>query len=583
MWNKIILITIFILTIIPIVSATSGHLTLLTVGESGNETVGGTADLFLEIKPGSGRVFIDSFPLTKVDTQISTRFAKDVSCNFLEMDCSNKDFFYTIRANAPIVGGPSAGSAITVLTIALLDNLKLDEKTVMTGTINSGGLIGPVAGIKEKAEAARRKGFKKVLVPKWSIIINESEIINESDNESLNKSYMYADSLKVTGIEIKTISTIEEALEEFTGKKFEKYNYPIKIPDKYNRIMKKVANQLCDRYDSIMKNISKEKLIEKNSTINITNHQAKLGLEALETEDYYSAASYCFTANSGIKSVELYNQSNESLRQLKNQIKSEVNNMLLSLDAMKLKTMSDLETYIIVKDRLYETKTLLKENESQIFKSLGYINERFYSAVAWSEFFEYNEKTVNINEEYLANACLAKLSEAEERNSYVNLLFGDKIPENKQLQQVKEIYASGDYAFCLFKASKLKADSDALLSTIAITHEKLPELISDKLTAGKTSINKQGDTFPILGYSYYNYASSLKENEPMLAVIFSEYTVELSNLDMYFPKEKKLKFDFDYDYLAKVGIGFGLGIIFSLIVLSSSKKTSNKKKHSKER
>jgi len=482
---KKIFVLLLILITVPIATASNGHLTLLTVGESGNETVGGTADLFLEIKPGSGRVFIDSFPLTKVDTQISTRFAKDVSCDFLEIDCSDKDFFYTIRANAPIVGGPSAGSAITVLTIALLDDLELNKDTVMTGTINSGGLIGPVAGIEEKAKAARKKGFKKILVPKWSIIITENETIsnqtqndtNMTSNESINRTYTYADELEVEGIEIKTVSTIEEALEAFTGKKFKKYDYPIEIPKKYNNIMEKVANQLCNRYDSILEKVSEENIIEKNSTVNRTNNQAKLGRDSLETEDYYSAASYCFTANAGIKGVELYNQSNESLRQVKAEIKSKVNAMFLTLDEMELNTMSDLETYIIVKDRLYETRTLLEENETAALNNLGYIHERMYSAIAWSEFFEYNEKEVVLEDKHLAKACLTKIGEAEERESYVDLLFGEEITENKELQEIKEIYASGDYAFCLFKASKLKADTDALLSTIAITREKLPELI----------------------------------------------------------------------------------------------------------
>ena len=97
--KRTILIIIIIL-LIPLVQAKTGHITLLTVAENGNETLGGIADLFLEIKPGTGRVFIDSFPLTKVDTQISTRFAKEVACSFLEKDCSTLDFFYTIRAKS---------------------------------------------------------------------------------------------------------------------------------------------------------------------------------------------------------------------------------------------------------------------------------------------------------------------------------------------------------------------------------------------------------------------------------------------------------------------------------------------------
>ena len=56
------------------------HLKLLAVQENSNGTLTGSdADLYLEIQEGSGRVFLETFPLTKLDTQISTRFAKDAA------------------------------------------------------------------------------------------------------------------------------------------------------------------------------------------------------------------------------------------------------------------------------------------------------------------------------------------------------------------------------------------------------------------------------------------------------------------------------------------------------------------------
>src|SRR3989338_4268686 len=92
-----LLIAISIL-LLPNVSAESGHMKLLAVSETTDGYTGGIADLYLEIKPGSGRVFLETFPLTKVDTQISTRLAKEVACDFADIDCSKYDFFYTITA-----------------------------------------------------------------------------------------------------------------------------------------------------------------------------------------------------------------------------------------------------------------------------------------------------------------------------------------------------------------------------------------------------------------------------------------------------------------------------------------------------
>lgn len=564
-----------IILLVPVVQAKTGHITLLTVTETGeNETVGGTADLFLEIKPGTGRVFIDSFPLTRVDTQISTRFAKDIACNFLEKDCSNLDFFYTIRAKSNIVGGPSAGGAITLLTVSMLDDTPIDNKVTMTGTINAGGLIGPVSGVKEKVEAAKRSGFTKVVVPKWSIISDFSNLTQNMTNFTLK----YADELEVDGITIVPVTTLEEALEEFTGKKYSKNNGELVIPFMYQDIMRDVAQQLCDRYSDIKLQIPERILIERNATVNITESNINKAFRAFENNDYYSAASFCFTSNTRIRSVQFLNYTNESLRKIRTEITTQAEEMMKNIDNVELKTLSDLETYIIVKERLYETINLLEGNESEVLNNLGYTYERLYSAAAWSNFFKYKAKEVQLDEEHLANACLAKIAEAEERAGYVELLYDFADDLKKEISETRKVYEQGDYAFCLFKASKVKADANAILTSAGITLEKVPELVSDQLEIAENQIIKQGDNFPILGYSYYNYASSLREDNPSLAALFSSYAVELSNLDMYFPEKKALFFNFRKLMIAEFLWGLAAGIIITVLIMMPGKYERKKKK-----
>ena len=70
------------------------------LSETDNGYVGGTADLYLTIKPGTGRIFLETFPFTKVDTQMSTRFANEIACDYLDVDCSRYDFFYTLTAKS---------------------------------------------------------------------------------------------------------------------------------------------------------------------------------------------------------------------------------------------------------------------------------------------------------------------------------------------------------------------------------------------------------------------------------------------------------------------------------------------------
>ena len=127
----------FLLIILFLPFVYASEIPLLAVKQTQEGFVGSSANLQLEIKDGDGRVFLDTYPLTKLDTQMSTRFAKEIACKDLE--CNNKDFIYTIKSDSVIVGGPSAGAAITLLTIAELENLDIKKGVSITGTINSGG------------------------------------------------------------------------------------------------------------------------------------------------------------------------------------------------------------------------------------------------------------------------------------------------------------------------------------------------------------------------------------------------------------------------------------------------------------
>lgn len=566
MTKKILLLLTLLLIpiLLPAVHAEQGHITLLTVGETANQTIGGTADLFLEIKSGSGRVFMDSFPSTKIDTQISTRYAKQVACDFLEKDCSNLDFFYTIRAGSSVVGGPSASGAITVLTIAMLDNLKLDNETVMTGTINSGGLIGPVGGIKEKTEAAKEAGFKKVLIPKWSII-DIGNLTNATKNQTLN--ITYADTYSRNGIAIIPISNLDEALYQFTGKTYKNYSYSIQVPKAYQDIMKAVAKKLCDRYQSIKNEIPKEVLLNKNATLNSTEDSINKATTAINNSDYYSAASFCFTADTSMRTLQFSNFTNKTLKKIELNLRQKVNDLEAQLKEKPLNSLADLETYIIVKERLTETKVYLKENESQLMNDLSYASERFYSAIAWSTFFNYPGEKVEINKAHLKTACLSKIEEVQERLNYLEYLYGNPFQTRDEMQITKDAYDNNDYAYCLFSASKLKADINAILSASSVTKEKLPELVTDKLEQAKIQINKQDGKFPILGYSYYNYAKNLKEINPITSEVFAEYASELSNLKMYFPK-KSGGIYIDMHSVTLFGGGVLVGILITLLILA---------------
>lgn len=89
------------------------------------------------------------------------------------------------------IDGPSAGVAVTLAIISAIQNRLLRQDVAITGEVSIQGKVKAVGGVFEKIYGAKQAGIKKVLVPKE----------NERDIPS-----------HLTGIEVVTIETVEEAL-----------------------------------------------------------------------------------------------------------------------------------------------------------------------------------------------------------------------------------------------------------------------------------------------------------------------------------------------------------------------------------
>ncbi len=173
----------------------------------------------VQVLPGSGRILtnIDKL-LFWVDTQNSIRKATTVAENVTGMDISKFDIIYTIEANASVIGGPSAGAAITLATIAALQNRSIDESVMITGSINHDGTIGPVGGIFEKAVVSKEVGAETILVP-----LTQSTQVTYKTRQYCEKigwmdfctteTYpVKLDIEKDAGIHVEEIMTIEDAM-----------------------------------------------------------------------------------------------------------------------------------------------------------------------------------------------------------------------------------------------------------------------------------------------------------------------------------------------------------------------------------
>ncbi|PIN79964.1 hypothetical protein COV16_01610, partial [Candidatus Woesearchaeota archaeon CG10_big_fil_rev_8_21_14_0_10_34_8] len=345
----------------------TGHITLLAVSEA--TQLGSTADLYLKIQDGRGGVYIETAPLTKLDTQLSTRFAQQIGCKFIDKECSNTDFFYTIRSEATIIGGPSAGAAISILTVAMLDNLEINQSVAVTGTINVGGLIGPVAGIIGKIEAAKNAGLTKVLIPKGTRYEIEPEhTYNELLRDYNASYYRYNNETgfyevdayeygKFIGIDVKEVATLQEAVYEITGVLYDADDSEIEPEEWYVQTMEDVAKNLCNRNYELVEELNtinstlQEELI--NSTIRAEN--------ATANDMFYVAASTCFGGNIRLKYLLLNGiELNETSEMIDN-INASTTILQEEIDSKKLQTITDLQTYLVVNERLEEARQTLAE------------------------------------------------------------------------------------------------------------------------------------------------------------------------------------------------------------------------------
>ena len=191
------------------------EITLLGVDNNGK---GVSAVMSVEVKPGTGLVLVDiDNLLADYMSQISARTAAKVAENITQIKLNNIDLIYHINANASVIEGPSAGSAMTIATIAALQNKTINRDVLITGTIENDGSINSVGGIKEKAIAAKDSGASIFLVPKANYLGDYEEVKackNIGKTEYCQVNYMPKEGAldKELGIQIIEIGRIEEAI-----------------------------------------------------------------------------------------------------------------------------------------------------------------------------------------------------------------------------------------------------------------------------------------------------------------------------------------------------------------------------------
>ncbi len=206
----------------PQVNPGSAVIFVPAVDSAGNGLLG---KFEVKAEPGNGKTLANiEHLLFFLDTQSSIQIAKSVATNLTGIDITKYNLIYNIDVGENVtgaVGGPSAGAALTIATVAALENKTLRPDVMITGTINPDGSIGPVGEVPQKAKAARTGGANIFLVPSGQglkqIFTAEISCEQVGNLKVCKTEYKPKQTLSIdeNGLLVREVANIQEALKYF--------------------------------------------------------------------------------------------------------------------------------------------------------------------------------------------------------------------------------------------------------------------------------------------------------------------------------------------------------------------------------
>jgi uncharacterized protein len=504
---------------------------------------------------GSGRVFVDTLPLTDVDMQGSARLAVKVASALVSSDTqphidpSECDFFFVIRTDSSMIGGPSAGAIMTVAVISLLENWTLNNTTVMTGMINPDGSIGPIGGIPYKIDAAHSVGATRFLIPKgqmtytetvtetttgdgWTQIISRPITRNVSDYARTNY-----------GMEVFEVEDINDALVYFTG-----WNFPVtESPDKittedYISAMKPLATSLLNKAQESYQNAShlfntttipnrypnyyrnqvtdylnnaEDRLLESTHWYNSTQYYTSTSksFQSLINSHFVSYACQYFTSQDQGQFVQsLLIQATQLYRNMSKLAKDATIRGMVTLQCVGAaqQRVTEAASYLSDANTSYHNNDYL----TAIYK-VAYAQQRSESVQWWLNIsIPFNDSGA-INTSLINSLAEEYLDDAQQAIVYSQIIIDEMGQTSTYLDDAKTLLETarsenekGFSAAALFGAFESLVKANLALELVdGVTAEKV-ERARERASASITESRNLGIE-PVLAVSYYEYGQSL--------------------------------------------------------------------------
>ncbi|RLG22199.1 hypothetical protein DRN72_02670 [Methanosarcinales archaeon] len=542
--SRFVVMMLLILLLVPcsgalIEESEFKHVKLPAVYTSPEGEEGVLTELLVYTTKGNGYVFVDTYPFTQVDMQGSARLAAIVACDVLGLNYQDYDFYYVLKVDTPIVGGPSGGAAMTVATIASLLNLSLRDDVVMTGMINPDGSIGPVGGIPSKLEASAKSGANVFLIPKGQRVVQVVERVEEKQGPFIliserTKNVDVVELGNKLGVEVMEVGDIRDAVEIFTGYKIpeKKYNGTV-ITTQYQNMMKPLAEMLLNEVDARYEEVGS---IAVSSLQNDLESQKELinRSRTLYGEGYYYAStSLSFNILINLREIEYtsnYMKSsnrNEYLMNLQaevssliTQIENEVNQEKENAAVLNIEGVGASESRLQEANSLFEAARTSKSPQDQI-KLLSYAYERARSAKWWIRLAQ-TSGVENFTESELRGFAGEYLSQAQSIEAYSETLVDESgavglrpylLSANKEIEDAKTEFKNGYYAGAIYDSLYSIVYSSLAIELIGAgdVNSKLERYKEE----AKNSIIEARNIGiePILAASAYEHGSVLAEGD----------------------------------------------------------------------
>ena len=239
--------------------------------------VGALTNITVIVTEGWGDVFISTFSLTEKDFQGAATTAAREAAKLLGLDFRKYNFYFRIKSTAVIVGGPSAGVAMTIAVYAALSGKEVNRSVMVTGMIAPDGTVGPVGGVFEKAQAVAQAGGKVFLVPPGqSVVVQYKTVVKKVGPFRFYSLQPVTIDLKEYAwnnwrLKVVEVSTIEEAISYFFGTKFNETTYksPVLSEEAVARLklvwrkLEKKARQQLDEASKLIKESSLSGFVKK--------------------------------------------------------------------------------------------------------------------------------------------------------------------------------------------------------------------------------------------------------------------------------------------------------------------------------